>query len=406
MRSARGFSLVELMIAIVLGLLVTDAMVAMFVSVRSAARTTEGVAGLSDSGRYALDSIEQVVRGAGNLACNSTAPVSAAGINLVRLENILNATGSPLLTNYDQPLSGYEANGSAPGDTITISATPALLAAPGANDWHSTATLGADLDATLVNPPVPAGQATPTGTPIAGSDILVVHETLPSSVPAYTTEDATGASQFTISSGTTFSGAGQIAAISNCAQAQVFELGGFSSGTQTVTVAGAAMPGNRLGTLDPNGGDFPVGSQIDPVDVVVFYVGIGADGDGALFRYDGNGGVIGGPYSTNEELVPDVENMQILYGIETATSAATQTAAGYVTADQVETLNTVTHDFNGVISVRIALLVASPPGAVPKGTGVTASPPTLLGTNWTLAAPDNRMRKVYEQTMYLRNMSP
>ncbi|HWG76940.1 MAG TPA: PilW family protein [Steroidobacteraceae bacterium] len=405
MRSARGFSLVELMIAIVLGLLVTDAMVAMFVSVRSAARTTEGVAGLSDSGRYALDTIEQITRGAGNLACNSTAPVSAAGINLARLENVLNAVGSPLLTNYDQPLSGYEAVGSAPGNTITISATPALLATPGANDWVSTPTLGNALDASLVSPPIPTGQNMPTGTIIAGSDILVVHETLPASVPAYTTQDATGAAAFTISSGSTFSGAGQIAAISNCAQAQLFELGGFSAATQTVTVAGAPTPGNSLGTLDPNGGIFPVGSQIDPVDTVVFYVGIGVDGDGALFRYDGNGGVIGGAYSTNEELVPDVENMQVLYGIETANSSATQTAAQYVTADQVEAKSS-THDFNGVISVRISLLVASPPGAVPKGTGVTASPPALLGTNWTLAAPDNRMRKVYEQTMYLRNMSP
>ncbi|HEX4051267.1 MAG TPA: PilW family protein [Steroidobacteraceae bacterium] len=401
MRSARGFSLVELMIAIVLGLLVTDAMVAMFVSVRSAARTTEGVAGLSDSGRYALDSIEQIVRGAGNLACNSTAPVSAAGVSLVRLENVLNTVGSPLLYNYDQPLSGYEAMGSAPGDTITVSAT-----AGGAADWASTTALGGGLDATLVTPPIPAGQNTPTGTPIVGSDILVVHETLSASVPAYTTQDATGAAQFTISSGTTFAGSGQIAAISNCAQAQLFEVGGFASGTATVSVAGAPAPGNRLGSLDPNGGIFPIGSQIDPVDVIVFYVGIGADGDGALFRYDGNGGVLGGTYATNEELVPDVENMQILYGVETPFSAATQTAAQYVTADEVADSFTTTKDFNGVISVRIALLVASPPGAAPKGAGVIASPPTLLGTNWTLAAPDNRMRKVYEQTMYLRNMSP
>jgi type IV pilus assembly protein PilW len=405
MRSARGFSLVELMIAIVLGLLVTDAMVAMFVSVRSAARTTEGVAGLSDSGRYALDSIEQIVRGAGNLACNSTAPVSAAGINLARIENDLNPIGSPLMSNYDQPLAGYEAIGSAPGDMITVSSTPAALPMPGAGDWAATAALGNALDAELATPPVPAGQSTPTGTLIAGSDILVVHETLPASAPAYTTADAGGAGTIPISSGTTFSGGGQIGVISNCAQAQLFQLGGFSSVTQTISLAGASNPGNRLGTLDPNGGVFPVGSQVDPVDVVVFYVGVGADGDGALFRYDGNGGVLGGPLASNEEMVPDVESMQILYGVETALSSSTQTAAQYVTADQVAA-KSITTDFNGVISVRIALLVASPLGAVPKGAGITASPPALLGTDWTLAAADNRMRKVYEQTMFLRNMSP
>jgi hypothetical protein len=96
--------------------------------------------------------------------------------------------------------------------------------------------------------------------------------------------------------------------------------------------------------------------------------------------------------------------MQILYGVEDATTSTTQSAAQYVTADAVET-KSFTGDFNGVISVKIALLVASPPGAVPKGAAVAAGP-ALLGTNWTLASADNRIRKVYEQTMFLRNMSP
>lgn len=404
MKAARGFSLVELMIAIVLGLLVTDAMVAMFVSVRSAARTTEGVAGLSDSGRYALDSIEQIVRGAGNLACNSTAPVSAAGITLARVLNNLGAGASPLISNYDQPLSGYEATGSAPGATVTIYGNPAARPAPAASDWASTGALGGTLDGALITPPTPAGQVAPTGTPIAGSDVLVVHETLTGAKPGYTTVDATNAAAFTISSsGTTFTGGNQIGAISNCAQAEVFQVGGFNAGTGTVDLAGASGPGNLGGSLAP-GLSFPIGAQVDPVDVSVFYVGIGADGDGALFRYDGNGGVLGGPYATNQELVPDVESMQILYGVEDATTSTTQSAAQYVTADAVAT-KSFTGDFNGVISVKIALLVASPPGAVPKGAAVAAGP-ALLGTNWTLASADNRIRKVYEQTMFLRNMSP
>lgn len=404
MKAARGFSLVELMIAIVLGLLVTDAMVAMFVSVRTASRTSEGVAGLSDSGRYALDTIEQAVRGAGNLSCDSASQLSVAGGDTVPriVNNLDTASGTPLLSNYDQPLSGYEAVGSAPGATLTISATPAALPTPGASDWLSTPALGGNLDGALVAPPIPAGQASPVGTPIAGSDVLVVHETLTGSRPAYITVDATGAAAFTISSGTAFTGADQIAAISNCAQGEIFELGGFASGTQTVTLGGS-MPGNVTASLNPNL-PLPIGSQVDPIDVIVFYVGIGADGDGALFKYDGNGGSLAGPYATNQELVPDVENMQILYGVETALSSGTETAAQYVTADQVAAKSS-TLDFTGVISVKIALLVASPPGAVPQGT-VAPAPPQLLGTNWALAAPDNRIRKVYEQTMFLRNMSP
>ena len=106
----------------------------------------------------------------------------------------------------------------------------------------------------------------------------------------------------------------------------------------------------------------------------MFYIGVGADGDGALYKYETNGGVFGDGYSVNEELVPDVENMQILYGVETGASQTTQTVAQYVTANNVATTS-ITGDFNGVISVQIALLVASPPSTVPVGSTVAA--PTL-----------------------------
>lgn len=398
MKRARGFSMVELMIAIVIGLVVTDAMVAMFVSVRSAARTTEGVAGLSDSGRYALDTIEQVVRAAGNLSCAGSAPIALPTFTLERIENNLNTgAGTPLLTNYDQPIAGYEAVGTAPGDAITVYTDPAAQPVPGAGGWTATGALGGNLDGLLVTPPVPAGQASPVGQPIAGSDVLVVHETMPGSRPAYATQDASGAPEFSISSGTTFAGADQIGVISNCAQAELFQVGSF--GGQVVGLAGAAGPGNVLSSLSPDM-SFPIGAQVDPVDVTVFYVGIGADGDGALFKYDGNGGVLGGPFATNEELVPDVENMQILYGVATSSN---QSAAQYVTADKVAA-DSFTTDFNGVISVKVSLLVASPPSTVPKGSVGPA--PSLLGTTWTLSSADSRMRKVYEQTMYLRNMAP
>jgi hypothetical protein len=286
------------------------------------------------------------------------------------------------------------------------------------------------LDATLLNPPVPAGQLTPVGSLISGSDMLVMRETLPGTPPAYTTNVATGAGAFIISSATAFSAAGgQIGAITNCVQTEVFEVGGFApgAGSGIVTLGGGGLPpGNTAGNLS-NNIIFTIGAQVVPADTTVFYIGVGADGDGALFRWESNGGVIGragDPYVVNDELVPDVENMQILYGIEAGAADTSESVVQYVTADQVRnavlagggsTCNYTlpgevpppgpSEDFNCVISVRIALLVASPPGAVQKGTGLAASPPTLLGTNWALAAPDGRLRQVYEQTMFLRNMS-
>ncbi len=239
--------------------------------------------------------------------------------------------------------------------------------------------------------------------------MLVVHESLASTAPAYTTQVAIGAGAFSISSSTMFSaGGGQIGAITNCVQTEVFQVGNFNPGAGVGTVAlGGGYPGNAApGQLSQNI-DFTIGSQVVPADTVVFYIGIGEDGDAALFRWETNGGVIGqnDGFSVNEELVPDVESMQVLYGVETALSAGTQTVAQYVTANNVANTS-ITGDFNGVISVKVALLVASPPGTVKQGAVAAASPPTLLGTNWALANPDGRMRKVYEQTMFLRNMSP
>jgi type IV pilus assembly protein PilW len=420
----RGLSMVELMVAIVLGLLVTDALVAMFVGVRSAGRLTSGVSALSDSGRFALDTIEQTVRGAGNIACNSSSPVAIAGNSITRVMQLLAPGGSPLIADYGDPVAGYEAVSAGavtgPGAAVNIANAPV----PGDNnagDWVTTPGLGGNLDAILSNPPPPQGDPAGVGAPVQGSDILVVHETLPGQPPSYTIAPATGSTGFTINSASTFAaGSQQVGAITNCMTTEVFQLGGFNpgGGNGTVLLSG---PLNNPGQL-PNNIEFDIGAQVVPEDTTVFYIGVGEDGDGALFRWETNGGVLGDAnYGVNAELVPDVENMQILYGVEDPNSAVTETVAQYVTADQVHNAGvgapcqiTVPEgavanqleDFNCVISVKLALLVASPPGAVQQGVGLAASPPTLLGTNWALAAPDGRMRQVYEQTMFLRNMSP
>jgi type IV pilus assembly protein PilW len=409
----RGFSLVELMIAIVLGLIITDALVSLFVGVRSASRTTSGVAALSDSGRFALNDMSQVLRGAGQMACNSTAPLAVAGTAVTRQISLLNPGASPLVTWVGgpstgmsplpggEPLAGYEAAGTSPGQTVMVSATP--VADTNASHWSSIALLGGNLDNALVNPPPPSGMSAPVGSMVEGSDVLVVNETQAQAPLIYTTAIATGAGAFVVNSETGFQ-QGQIGVISNCVQSEVFEVGSFSpgSGTGSIGLPGAPYPGNTSDTLS-TGIDFGIGSHVSLVDTVVFYIGIGADGDSALFKYDSNGGVLGDGFSTNQELVPDIENMQILYGVETAATQTTQTVAQYVTADQVDSTS-FTGDFNGVIAVKIALLAASPPSAVPQA--VSKSPPDLLGTGWQLTAADSRMRKVYEQTIFLRNMSP
>jgi type IV pilus assembly protein PilW len=133
---------------------------------------------------------------------------------------------------------------------------------------------------------------------------------------------------------------------------------------------------------------YGIGSQVTPVDTIVYYIGKGADGDGALFSYDLQAGLNGGLTAT--ELVPDIEAMQILYGVDVN---ATQTVGEYETADQVA-------DYNTVMSVKIALLAASPLGSAP----MPAAAPTFTLLGNTVTAPkDTRARQVFEITIGVRN---
>jgi hypothetical protein len=158
---------------------------------------------------------------------------------------------------------------------------------------------------------------------------------------------------------------------------------------------------------------FEAGSQVAVADTVAFYIGIGADGDGALFSYElAPNATFSAANTPAVEVVPDIENLQILYGVDTN---GTLTAAAYVTANQVAALvqnnpncyppgsvGPVTQGFNCVVSVKVAVLVASPPGAVP----LPAHPQqfNLLGT--TVTAPlDTRARQSFDVTVQLRNLT-
>jgi type IV pilus assembly protein PilW len=344
----RGFSMVELMVAITLALLLTGAVIAVFIGSRSAYESTAGVGDMSDSGRMALNLIGESVRSAGSVACNSAMTATSQ-----------NVAPGPLNfdRNFGQGVVGFEANGTGPGGAI---AQPALPVVGAANNW--TPNLGAPL--------------TGPGQPVQGSDVLVLRSSVPRITPTYTTVDAApGAANLTVTP-TLFAVANTaFAAVSDCTKSVIFQTVG------AVATGGTAV---ALNAVLPVG--FSAGALVTPLTTTVYYIGVGSDGDSSLFRLEQ---LNGGPgFSAPEELVPDVENMQVLYGID---PAGTQTAAAYVTADQVGALN--------VVSIQVALLVASPAAGkqVPP-----AAPYNLLQTRVTVPA-DNRSRQVFYATLNLRN---
>ncbi len=356
MKRVRGFSLVELMVAITLALIVTAGVISVFVGSRSAFEATSGTAALTDGGRFALNFISNSIRGAGYMSC-TTAP---------NLQGILNA-GGPLAFSFNQSIQGFEAVGTGPGNAYAVAAAPVV---GDGNTGHWTG----GLDATL------------TGLPVQNNDVLVARSTLQNAQTVYVSAILDGAPSFTVNTQGSLL-AGQLAVISDCTKGVVFQITGLAppGANAVITHNAGAGPGNSTSVFPLS---FSPGAQVTPVDTVVYYIGAGADGDGALFAYDLNGT---GAFTANE-LVPDIEAMQILYGLDTTN---TQTVTEYVTANQVA-------NFNTVMSIKVALLAASAPGSAhPTG----AKTYDLLGA--TVTAPnDTRSRQVFEETIALRNALP
>jgi type IV pilus assembly protein PilW len=371
---ARGFSMVELMVAVTLALVVTAAVMGAFLGSRSSFMATSGTSAVSDNGRFALDFLQTAVRDAGYMACNTTS----------RQISLLNVGTSPLYYNFGQPLGGYEANNTI-SNTFTLAAAPSSATAaavtpdPTLGDWLASTgpAWGGNLDPALGN------------LVIKNSDVLVINSTLrTTNPPALVTSISTGASQFTVQNSYNLAGS-QLAVISDCAKSVVFQIHSAPSpntANATITFTTGGPGGNSASSFPAS---FEVGSQVTPVDTTVFYIGQGADGDAALFSYDmgGNNSFVNPPV----ELVPDIENMQILYGVDTT---GTLTVSEYVPAAEVI-------DFNTVMSVKIAVLAASQPGAVPKP---AANQKYVLLGNTVYAPADTRSRQVFEITVSTRNM--
>lgn len=369
-RSSSGFSLIELMVAVTLGLMLTVALISVFVGSRQAYQSTTGVGSLADEGRFALETIAEIARGAGYIGCTPAAETAQNGIVTYTVDNaVLNSSGAPLAYDFQLGVGGYEAAGTAPSDTFAVSAKPAAGAPAG--DWTP------NLDPAFTGA---------TSAEVQGSDVLVLRSSLPQSTPVYTTTaTAAAASSLTVTSAGNLQ-PNELAVISDCTKAVPFQISGVTGGTPaTINFGGStSAPGNAAAAL-PVG--FSAGALVYPLTTTVFYIGIGADGDSALRRLDLLNGQVGPAIFTDSEVVEDVENMQILYGLNTSSGTS------YVTANQVP-------DFTEVVSVEIAVLAASPTGSV--AAPATALTFNLLGT--TITAPkDTRLRRVFVKTIGIRN---
>ncbi len=350
----RGLTLVEIMIALVLSLLLSAGAIQVYLSNKISYQTAEALSRIQENGRFAIQFLTKEIRMAGFIGC----AVASTG-------NSVNSTPDSWVYNFNDSVIGFELKkGSTLPSKISSSA-------------------------------------------ITGTDAIAISRGGDDTYFYVKSHDANNATihltaNYNIKKGSHNIKKGEILMIVDCQgkQAGIFQVTGDK--TNPINHAtGTATPGNCTSNLYGNfdcsdhrtkatKGDYNDKSKLLRMKNSIFYLADGRKNSQkeaipALYRsvMNASGGNI---KVVEEELIEGVENLQILYGIDTD-GTADGIANLYVTAGSVG-------DWSKVASVRLFLLVRS---IEPTSGGV--KPYTFMGTSYS----DNYIRRQFTATVQIRN---
>jgi type IV pilus assembly protein PilW len=280
-RHARGVTLIELMIALVLGLLVVGAAIGIFVSNRQAFRATENLSRIQENARVGYELMAREVREAGGNPCSRSVPVV----------NVLNDS-SAWSTNWSDGVRGY-------------------------NGGQAFA---------------PAAFGTAAGTRVAGTDAIELRAGASGDVTV--TDHKPKSAQFKVSTVNHGLLDGDIVMVCDFVQASIFQITNAQNGINDTVVHnnGTGTPGNcskGLGWANPplcttNGNAYAYGpnSIIARLRTTGWYIGNnGRNGGRSLYQTTGQGTT-----STNQEIAEGVQDMRIQYLVPGATDYVEETA--------------------------------------------------------------------------------
>ncbi|KAF1698445.1 pilus assembly protein PilW [Pseudoxanthomonas jiangsuensis] len=344
-RRQRGLSLVELMVALVIGLILVLGLVEVFGASRAAYQLSEGMGRAQENGRFAIDFLQRDIRMAGHFGCVND---QARRLTDDAFNSHFGVDGA---LDFGYSIRGYE---DASPDDIDLSPER-----------------------------------------IDGTDTLVLRFLRGNGAPILTVDTSNPAAPFATVDPAKWSvlqdsgvASPEMFGVADCAYADVFSADAVDAASGKVT-APAGVDLGRYGT-SPGGGP----AMLYRAEVVVYYIGLGAGGQPSLWRarLNGDGDV------ASEELVEGIENLQLRYGMDR--NDATDPTGFMDTQGTADDVGDADLDWRAVGQVQVALLAASPaPAAAAQASQVE---PNLLGE--AVDAPDDgRYRAVYETTIALRN---
>lgn len=357
----QGFTLLEILIALSLGLFLLAGLYQIFSSNKQGYRVQEGQSRVQENSRYVLELLGRDIREAGYTGCR--------GLNKITTLRI----GNP-------PLPSFDINTAVVGRWWDQSSAAWSATAPAALTYV-----------------------------VAGTDVITIQR-----------GDSCGA---TLTGNTGVSNANvQVAApndcnltagdatmVTDCSTAHVLRATSVSSGTGTQTVAhgSSTNTANFLCNSYPNAypstnpGNCSAGeakiytsppAQLLKFSSHTYFIGTGANGLPSLWRLDNT---VSG--ASPVELVEGVENMQITYGI--GSNGIANTYADDTTFPTPPTApgGTTPNSWGDVISARIDLLFES------VDDRLTIDGQTYTYNNITSTSSDGRIRRVFSKTITIRN---
>ena len=367
--NSKGLSLIELLIAMVLGLTLTTGVVQIYMGSNTTERDREARQQMQENGRFGMNFLSREIRMAGYMGCSGS--IDPADVNSTL------AGGVPASFQPMAGIQGWEADGTDPG-TINNSANNVAVVSSATAEWATT-----------------AGNVASTFNAVPNSDIVRVWSatTLPGTI-----ESINPAASPVVVTYPTDLNPGDFVMLSDCEHADIVQVcqksqGAPGSGLENLILSSSCAPGNLVNPTITT----EAGGEAIKLQGTVFYVGKRGDvasNPPALFRrqlaVDGTAGAA-------EELIEGIESMQLLYGVN-LDGDARNTVDSYLVADLVP-------DWSNVISVRVSLLMQSiEDGTVPAPQAYSFDGVSYDGGGGNGALPaDDRVRRVFTSTISLRN---
>lgn len=316
-----GFSMVELMVAVTIGLILLAGVSSILVSTKKSYNTQDANGRMQENARIAMMILTRELRNAGYIGCN---------INPDNITNVLNGGASSFDYNLGTLLEGSESGG----------------------DWQpSGKTISSTVTKIVSGSPVPV-------VPRGGTDLFLVRGAESAGSLGLSDKMNKQAADLHVAPDSGIQN-GEILMLSDCSSTDIFQATNVntSSGTQDNIVhnTGVGSPGNRM--LDKGAKlskTYGTDSTLMRFKSSIYYIDTGASGEPALWRRrvspDGS--------FTNEELVEGIENLQVLYGEDTSPTPD-RVADVYRKADLVSNWSKVVSVRFGIISRALANLQTS-----------------------------------------------